>query len=522
MTHGPNPAHVAIGPARAHLEALVSDGFTHSEIAQALGVNQTSVSNWLRTKPSSRAVMTRLHAQTSHRILQLTAAELRSTSRPTAVDAAPTQRRLDALLVAGHGPRLVRSILNGRHVGAQIEPELATDVAIAYEHLASRAPVIRDAEVRSEATSAASDARARGGRPPRDWRDIEAGQLRLAADDPSVNFAAVDAVLAGRWRQLTDAEYLAAIDRLRSSGTTWGEVARILRLPETSLRRTIHANLLAGRPLHLADRQVAARGGKGSLAPLAPVVEHLEMLERAGANLTQIARAARVPIPSIRNYLGRGSRRVPELIQASSARRVLALTIDDLPGFDPRVDAASTRRRLQALATRGWTLAAVARAVGATRAIVTSVATRESVPQSLKTAVADLYTRVAFTGGPAHDNPLARGQAIAYQRAALEAGWRSPMDWADIEQGVLDDEVPDAPTPARLKTSAPADLSDAARAHVRLLNEGGMSCADIARQARVSRSAVTLYASEAGATTSMTAAIARRLLGVRGELAAAA
>lgn len=522
MTHGPDSAHVAIGPARARLEALVSGGFTHSEIARALGVNQTSVSNWLHTDSSGHPTMTRLHGQTAHRILQLTAADLRPAAHPTAVDAAPTQRRLDALLAAEHGPRLVRRILNGRHVGAQIDPDLATDVAIAYEHLASRAPVIRDAEVRAEANSAASDARARGGRPPRDWRDIEAGQLRLLTDDPTVNFAAVDAVLAGRWRRLTDAEYLAAIERLRSSGTTWGEVARILRLPETSLRRTIHADLLAGRSLRLADRQAAARGGKGSLAPLAPVVEHLEMLERAGANLTQIARAARVPIPSIRNYLGRGSRRVPELIQASSAQRVLALTIDDLPAFDPRVDAASTQRRLQALATRGWTLAAIARAVGATRAIVTSVATRESVPQSLKTAIADLYARVAFTGVPSYDNTLARGQAIASQRAALEAGWRGPMDWADIEQGILDDELHDTPAPVRLKTSAPAHLSDAARAHVRQLNEDGLSYRDIARQARVSRSSVALYASGAGDTISMTAAVARRLLGVRGELAPAA
>ena len=100
------------------------------------------------------------------------------------------------------------------------------------------------------------------------------------------------------------------------------------------------------------------------------------------------------------------------------------------------VPSGPTARRLQALATIGWSSKKIAVELdgftGSTVALIRE-GNQAEVRQSTARRIATIYRRLATTPNTAPGSRQTRGWARKY-------GWSSPMDWADIENGVLDDE----------------------------------------------------------------------------------
>src|SRR5580704_10641412 len=87
-----------------------------------------------------------------------------------------------------------------------------------------------------------------------------------------------------------------------------------------------------------------------------PVREHVRSLQAQGLGWQRIAELAGVAAPTVSSLLyGRAGRPPTGKVRTATAEALLASrpALDDLPATAP-VDAAGTRRRMQALAAAGW------------------------------------------------------------------------------------------------------------------------------------------------------------------------
>lgn len=87
------------------------------------------------------------------------------------------------------------------------------------------------------------------------------------------------------------------------------------------------------------------------------------------------------------------------------------------------VDATGTRRRLQALAAMGWSMAALASRLGMNPRLLSRIARQDRVYETTHRRVASLFTELCMTPGPSE-------QA---RRRALTKGWAPPLAWDDID-----------------------------------------------------------------------------------------
>lgn len=106
--------------------------------------------------------------------------------------------------------------------------------------------------------------------------------------------------------------------------------------------------------------------------------------------------------------------------------------------IDSVVDARGVHRRLQALATLGWSFKDVADRLGIQKAAVRHYLNRDRVLFSVHGRVERVYDELADTLPPANT----KGQRISVSRTIARAkrnGWARPIDWDDID---LDEAPP--------------------------------------------------------------------------------
>lgn len=212
--------------------------------------------------------------------------------------------------------------------------------------------------------------------------------------------------------------------------------------------------------------------------------EHIRLLQERGLCLLEISRQAGVA-PKTLERLVHGSRTEvgtqTKILTVTSWERLTSRTVGRR-----HVDGTGTRRRLQALAARGWTAARLAEHHTATRQKIRraliSPATEPVTAQFARSVISlydDLWDR---------DPPCPDGAAQA-RAEAITLGWAPPMAW--------DDETIDNP---RARPAAPRGEQSRSWLHLEDLEDcatWGLDIQGAAERLHVSSSAVEARARRA-------------------------
>jgi len=183
------------------------------------------------------------------------------------------------------------------------------------------------------------------------------------------------------------------------------------------------------------DRAKAAACGRPS--PFVDAIrarQHVHTLTAAGLGVRQIERLSGVSRYCVRSLLRDGAdtsrgRRV----RAETEQRLLAVTVDrgNLAG-GCKVDATGTRRRVQALATLGWSHAHLARLLGRSSSNVAAMMRADHVTVATADAVRALYDELWATR-PQTTSHAHRIAAARTRNRARRLGWLPPLAWDDID-----------------------------------------------------------------------------------------
>jgi hypothetical protein len=167
--------------------------------------------------------------------------------------------------------------------------------------------------------------------------------------------------------------------------------------------------------------------------PSEPVRQHLHKIhEQTGMPFYAISQKIGLPHESsLQNLLwGKGGSGPSKTVSRETAELVMAYwpSMDDLPPTT-LIDATGTRRRVEALAVRGWSRNWVARQIGMTQDAFRKATGRAQVTVGLARLVAAAYDEWW------DQDPLDHGYAlnpVAITRAgARRAGWHGPLAWDD-------------------------------------------------------------------------------------------
>ncbi len=168
------------------------------------------------------------------------------------------------------------------------------------------------------------------------------------------------------------------------------------------------------------------------LAP-EPVAEHVRFLMEFGYSYQQIGHAAGVndgtPYRLVHGRL--------KYVHARVGLAILAIkpSLEDLAPHT-LIPTRGIRRRLQALATKGWTMQALADELGRRRNWLSHVVWNDHVQLRTHLLIADLYERLwNVEPTPADDEWGQRSIDVTIGRAR-RLGWLPPLAWDDIDTDV--------------------------------------------------------------------------------------
>ncbi|MGW4493828.1 hypothetical protein [Streptomyces sp. NPDC004376] len=170
-------------------------------------------------------------------------------------------------------------------------------------------------------------------------------------------------------------------------------------------------------------RKVNAQLGRPAIVDAAPARQHLTRL-RATMTWDQIHTAAGRESGNLRAIFN-GTR---QRILTTTHNRVLAIR-PQAPASGKYVDAAGTRRRLQALRAIGWSSHVIAARSGLHETRIQTICTslQPTVRQSIATKVQKVFAELHATPAPA-------GRSATRTRGfAAEQRWAPPAAWDDID-----------------------------------------------------------------------------------------
>lgn len=255
-------------------------------------------------------------------------------------------------------------------------------------------------------------------------------------------------------------------------------------------------------PCRQADREYARRryrlkayGRWQPFTDATPVREHVRQLMACGIGAARVAALAQVPRSSVGHLLygdpARGeapSRR----IRTATAKRLLAVRFSEAylaPGT--AIEAAGTRRRLQALMATGWSGRSLAKQLAMEPGHLHRIlGGRPAVTAATARRVRELYDRM-WDQPPPEATRGERISAVKTRAHAARRGWPPPLAWDD---DTIDD--PDArPQPWQRPTRRRSDdlVADAAE-----LGGLGYTRAQMAQRLGISRDALDKAISRAG------------------------
>lgn len=197
-------------------------------------------------------------------------------------------------------------------------------------------------------------------------------------------------------------------------------------------------------------RRLVAAGQWEPFVDAEPVREHLRKVNAAGMSYTAICERLGLAHSSSLQHLvyGRGEYGPGRHVRRETAELILSYwpSLDDFPD-SARIDPTGTRRRVEALAVRGWSRCAIAKKVGMQPAHFKKALGRERVTARLARGVAAVYD--AWWDQDPLEHGLSPQSVSRVRAAAQQAGCHSALAWDD---DTIDDPnaVPmlDAETPA--------------------------------------------------------------------------
>lgn len=192
-------------------------------------------------------------------------------------------------------------------------------------------------------------------------------------------------------------------------------------------------------------------GTWSGLVDAAPARQHVQALREAGLSLERTAALSGVGQGTINSLIYGVPARdqpPPARIRVDTERRLLEVQFDPSEvAAGRRVDATGTRRRLQALATLGWSVPPLAVHSGLTARTLRRALTNGAVTAQTARAVAALYDQLQTTSAPRR-TPQERAAAKKAIARARGADWLPPGGWDDIDNEVTDEEDDSAAPPA--------------------------------------------------------------------------
>lgn len=158
-----------------------------------------------------------------------------------------------------------------------------------------------------------------------------------------------------------------------------------------------------------------------------PVREHLQALIKRGVGPALIGKLADVEITAINRLVYPIRGREAKQVSVKNARKLLSVPLPEIPADTlTTVDAAGSRRRVQALVVLGWSVVWQAGQIGIDQGVLYKL-TGGAERVSARTArrLAELYDRY-WNVAP----PVSRAVSMC-RRAAQERGWLPPLAWDD-------------------------------------------------------------------------------------------
>ena len=214
----------------------------------------------------------------------------------------------------------------------------------------------------------------------------------------------------------------------------------------------------ASRTYALRVHRLKAYGKWQPYVDAQPVRDHLAMLADHGIGWMRAARIAGVPTGSVSKILygTRNPQRPPSRrVRPETADRILAVRPTlDLLADNATTDATGTRRRIQALMTRGFTQSYLALRVGANPSNFRKSFDNAKVRARTARTVAALYDEL-WDADPAAYGISTQGSRYA-RTVARQNGWAPPAAWDD---SAIDDPaaVPDLGTKVRRQDALAED-----------------------------------------------------------------
>lgn len=162
-----------------------------------------------------------------------------------------------------------------------------------------------------------------------------------------------------------------------------------------------------------------------------PVRAHVRALQREGMATRAIERAAGLPESGLKPLMWGSTGRPPTCkTRKETALAILTLwpSLATLPDA-ARIDPSGTRRRVQALATRGWTQRFVAERVGCAPSNFRRNLCQARVTARFARAVRDVYDELCMRNPT--DEEVPQDMAERTVREARSKGWEGPLAWDD-------------------------------------------------------------------------------------------
>lgn len=188
------------------------------------------------------------------------------------------------------------------------------------------------------------------------------------------------------------------------------------------------------------DNRRKQREGQAALVDAQPVRQHIIRLNSAGISTYRIALVAGVDDWTVRAFLpsSTGRRTKKHRTSPEIARKILAVSID--AATTGHIDGTGTRRRIQALAAKGWPLRRLAEHLGLNATYVGDLVRRTEGDHRILAATAEKVARAydqLKTKRPARHGIEPRVVKRIRDQAAAKR-WPTPDYW-DQFPGAIDD-----------------------------------------------------------------------------------
>lgn len=131
---------------------------------------------------------------------------------------------------------------------------------------------------------------------------------------------------------------------------------------------------------------------------------------------------------------GQGGSPSSARIRTETAKKLLAVTIDlDELADETRINVAGSRRRLQSLMLRGWSMPLVAERCGVPRWQLDNILNKATVLRAFQARAIRDVTALLFDQDPPRTNRSERHTASVVRNRARRRGWVPLAAWDDID-----------------------------------------------------------------------------------------